>query len=70
MSCNNPKVRKENGNTYAKNISAYWLPDLKLQKVIGGTVYSISGSYDGIETLDRKLSRILTQHGTGDIHDI
>ena len=59
----------KNGGVRVKNISAYWLPDFTLQKVIGGTVYSVSGSYEGIETLDRKLSRILSQK-TGDKHDI
>jgi len=44
-----------------KNISAFWIPDFKLKKKIGGTVYSVTGSYDGTETLDRKLSRIFSQ---------
>ena len=71
MSCNNPKVRiDENGNIRVKNISAYWLPEFTLQKVIGGTIYSVSGTYEGTETLDKKLSRILTHHRTGDKHDI
>jgi len=60
----------EDGHLHAKNPSAYWLPAITLQKVIGGTLYSVSGSYDGIETIDKKLSRILTHQSTGDIHDI
>ena len=73
--CTENERRKNNhligidGHIRVKNLSAYWLPDFTLQKVIGGTIYSISGSYEGIETLDRKLSRILSQ-GTGDKHDI
>ena len=43
----------------AKNLSAYWLPGFTLQKEIGGTVYTVTGSYDGVETLDRKMERIM-----------
>jgi len=60
----------EDGHIRVKNLSAYWLPDFTLQKVIGGTLYSVSGSYDGTETIDKKLHRILTQQGIGDIHDL
>ena len=41
------------------NLSAFWLPELTLRKEIGGTVYSVSGTYEGTETMDRKLERIL-----------
>ena len=57
------------GNIRVKNLSAYWLPEFKLQKVIGGTIYTVSGSYEGTETLDKKLERILIQQGNGDKHD-
>jgi hypothetical protein len=33
-----------------------------LQREIGGTVYSVTGSYEGTETLDRKLKRIMEQN--------
>lgn len=49
------------GHLRVKNISAFWLPEFTLQKEIGGTVYSVSGSYNGTETLDRKLLRIMEQ---------
>jgi len=65
----NYRIAKD-GYIRVKNLSAYWLPDFTLQKVIGGTLYSVSGSYDGTETIDKKLSRILTHQSTGDIHDI
>ena len=52
----------EAGNIRVQNPSAYWLPEIKLSKEIGGTVYFISGSYDGIEPLDRKLERIMEQN--------
>ncbi len=59
--------RGEDGQFYMKNISAYWLPDIRLKKEISGTIYTVSGSYEGTTTLDRKLRRILLQGG--DIHD-
>lgn len=45
----------EDGHIRVKNLSAFWLPELTLQKEIGGTVYSVTGSYDGTETLDKKM---------------
>lgn len=51
----------EEGHICVKNFSAYWLPDLTLKREIGGTVYSISGAYEGLGTLDRKAARIMEQ---------
>lgn len=48
----------ENSRIQVKNLSAFWLPELTLKKEIGGTVYSVTGTYEGAETLDRKLERI------------
>ena len=42
-----------------KNLSAFWLPEFTLQKEIGSTVYTVTGSYDGVETLDKKMERIM-----------
>ena len=60
-----PKERRfwfdEEGHIRVKNFSAYWLPDLTLKREIGGTVYSISGAYEGTGTLDRKAARIMEQ---------
>ena len=50
------------GHIRVKNLSAFWLPELTLQREIGGTVYSVTGSYEGTETLDRKLKRIMEQN--------
>ena len=36
-----------------------------MTKEIGGTVYTVTGSYDGIELLDRKLERVMEQNMTG-----
>ena len=49
----------EGGHICVKNPSAFWLPEFTLQKEIGGTVYTVTGSYDGVETLDRKMERIM-----------
>ena len=50
----------ENGNIVVSNLSAWWLPEFTLRKKIGGTIYTVTGSYEGIETLDKKLERIVT----------
>ena len=50
------------GHIRVKNLSAFWLPELTLQREIGGTVYSVTGSYEGTETLDRKLKRNMEQN--------
>ena len=51
----------EEGNIIVKNPSACWFPDLAIQREIDGTIYSVTGSYDGSETLDEKLTRIMEQ---------
>ena len=43
----------------AKNLSAYWIPEMKLVEEIDGTIYTVTGSYEGTEMLDQKLSRIM-----------
>lgn len=60
----------ENGNIVVKNPSAFWLPDVKIVEVIGGTEYTVTGSYDGEERLNRKLKRIMEQNAAGDEIDI
>ena len=52
----------ENGNIVVKNPSAFWLPDVKIVEVIGGTEYTVTGSYEGTETLSHKLKRIMAQN--------
>ena len=51
----------EAGHIRVKNPSAFWLPEFTLQREIGGTIYTITGSYDGTESLDRKMERILAE---------
>ena len=57
----NNQVTHKNGSIRVKNISACWLPQIALKREIGGTVYRVSGSYEGEGLLDGKLRRILTQ---------
>ena len=52
----------EKGNIVVKNLSAFWLPDVKIVDEIGGTEYTVTGSYDGEETLSSKLQRIMEQN--------
>ena len=51
----------EKGSIVVKNPSAFWLPDVKIVEEHGGTEYTVTGSYEGTETLDRKLRRIMEQ---------
>ena len=59
----------ETGHILVKNPSAFWLPEFTLQREIGGTIYTITGSYDGTETLDRKMERILAEKFTENTED-
>ncbi len=60
----------EKGNIVVKNPSAFWLPDVKLVEDIGGTDYTVTGSYEGVESLDKKLNRILAQNAADSESDI
>ena len=55
------KINK-NDHICVKNYSAYWIPELTLQREIGGTVYTVTGSYSGCEMLDQKLLRVMVQN--------
>ena len=57
------------GHIHVKNLSAFWLPEFTLQKEIGGTVYTVTGSYDGIEPLNRKMERIMAEKFTEKMED-
>lgn len=52
----------EKGNIVVKNPSAFWLPEVKIVDEVGGTEYTVTGSYEGTETLDKKLTRIMEQN--------
>ena len=48
----------EEGHLHVKNISSWWIPSLSITHEIGGTIYTVTGSYEGDETMLRKLERI------------
>ena len=45
----------ENGVRHVKNESAYWIPEITISEEIGGTVYTVTGTYEGETTFVRKL---------------
>ena len=59
----------EKGNIVVKNPSAFWLPQIEIVDEIGGTEYTVTGSYDGKETLSRKLKRIMEQNAANAADD-
>ena len=52
----------EDDQIHVKNLSAYWIPQLTITEEISGTVYTVTGSYEGTEPLDRKLRRIMEKN--------
>ena len=58
----------EKGNIVVKNPSAFWLPQVTIVDEVGGTEYIVTGSYDGTETIDKKLKRIM-EHNASDAAD-
>lgn len=54
------------GQHRGENPSAFWLPDVKIVEEHGGTEYTVTGSYEGTETLDKKLRRIMEQNAADD----
>lgn len=59
----------EDGHICVKNPSAFWLPGFTLQKEIGGTIYTVTGTYDGTETLDKKMEHIMAEKFTEKLED-
>ena len=52
----------ESGHIVVKNLSAWWIPEIRIERKIHGTVYTVTGSYEGTELPDRKLTRILLKN--------
>ena len=59
----------EDGHIHVKNLSAYRIPELTVTEKIGGTVYTVTGSYDGTEPLNRKMERIMAEKFTEKMED-
>lgn len=54
----------EDGKIHVKNISSYWIPELTVTEEISGTLYTVTGSYEGTESFLRKLERITAKNFT------
>ena len=52
----------DEGHIVVKNLEAYWLPDIRIEREIAGSVYTVTGSYEGTETLDNKMLRIMIRN--------
>ncbi len=52
----------ESGHIVVKNLSAWWIPEIKVEREIHGTTYNVTGSYEGTELPNRKLTRILQKN--------
>ena len=52
----------EAGHIMVKNLSAFWIPEIKIEREIHGTVYTVTGSFEGNEFLEKKLTRILLKN--------
>ena len=59
----------ENGGIHVKNLSAYWIPQLTITEEISGTLYTVTGSFEGTESLIRKLERITAKKFTEKVED-
>ena len=55
------------GNIHVKNTSAYWIPELTLTEEISGTIYTVTGSYEGEDSFIRKLERIASRKFTNEL---
>ena len=62
--CRNYRVDAD-GHIVVKNLSGWWIPEMKIIEEIDGTIYTVTGSYEGTETLDQKLSRIMLHNLEG-----
>ena len=59
---NGTKYTVENDDRISvPNLSAYWIPEQTIQRVIHGTTYVVTGTYEGSELFTRKLERIMAK---------
>ena len=59
----------EDGRIHVKNLSAYWIPQLTITEEISGTLYTVTGSFEGTDSLLRKLERITAKKFTEKVED-
>lgn len=62
-------VIDENGIRHVKNESAYWIPEITISEEIGGTLYTVTGTYEGEATFVRKLERIMARKFAKEMED-
>ena len=43
----------ESGHIVVKNLSAWWIPEIKVEREIHGTIYTVTGSFEGNELLEK-----------------
>jgi len=48
----------EAGSIIVPNFSAWWIPSVTIREEISGTLYTITSSFEGNESLLQKLKRI------------
>lgn len=64
---NGTKFTLENdGRISVHNLSAYWIPEQTINRVIHGTTYVVTGTYEGSELFTRKLERIMAKSFTAE----
>lgn len=66
---NNTLKIDQNGHIHVKNLSAYWIPELAAVEVIAGTIYTVTGSYEGTESFLCKLERIIARNFAEKLED-
>ena len=57
----------DDGNIHVKNTSAYWIPELTVIEEISGTIYTVTGSYEGEDSFIHKLERIASRKFTNQL---
>ena len=57
------------GHIHVRNLSAYWIPQLTITEEISGTLYTVTGSFEGTDSLLHKLERITAKKFTEKVED-
>ncbi|MBR5430461.1 MAG: hypothetical protein IK116_08070 [Firmicutes bacterium] len=52
----------DHGHIVVKNLSAYWIPEIRIVREISGTVYTVTGSYEDSELSVPKITRIMLKN--------
>ena len=60
------RIRFEDDHIKVRNVFCYWLEDVVVETKIHGTRYIVDAIYEGMETLPKKLQRILANEEKSD----